>query len=203
MTEVQNSAPSTSENARPSTLLRWLVGIGFCVPLALIVLAASPLGTNFVYVVVGIPALLFVWAIAGLGAAIVSIRSAIRRQWRQCIVASTLPIVLLGVAFNPTGFVRFCNYLGDVSHFIIMKPRYDKAIAALPPDQRPRVVVFNWGGMVWASSGLVYDETDEVALAPGRQSAAWLAQASHSELGCGGYGIQSLWDHYYLASFPC
>ena len=73
----------------------------------------------------------------------------------------------------------------------------------LPADQGPRLVVFDWGGMVWASTGLVYDETDQVSLPPGRQSADWLARASHSELSCEGYGVQSLWDHYYLVSFPC
>jgi hypothetical protein len=57
--------------------------------------------------------------------------------------------------------------------------------------------------MSWASRGLIYDETGQVALPKGRQSADWLAQASHSELSCEGYGVQSLWDHYYLASFPC
>ena len=58
--------------------------------------------------------------------------------------------------------------------------------------------------MVWASSGLVYDETDQVSLPAGRQSADWLAAASRTELGCeGGYDVQPLWDHYFLASFSC
>ena len=66
-----------------------------------------------------------------------------------------------------SGFVRSCNYIGDVIHFIVAKPYYDRQIAALPADQRPRLVVFDWGGMVWASSGLVYDETDQVSLPRG------------------------------------
>jgi hypothetical protein len=105
-----------------------------------------------------------------------------RKAWKQCVVASALPILLLGVAFNPFGFVRACNYLGDVLHFVVAKPYYDQQIAALPADQRPRLVVFDWGGMVWASSGLVYDETDQVSLPSGRRSADWLELASHSEL---------------------
>jgi hypothetical protein len=194
MTEAQKPAPSR--------LLRWAVAIGLGVPIALIVFAASPLGPDFFYVLAGIPALLFLWVIAGLGALIVSVRSAMQKQWRRCGLAAILPVVLLIVAFDPVRFVRSCDYLGDVLHFIAMKPHYDRQIAALPADQNPRLVVFDWGGMSFASHGLVYDETDQVALPRGRQSAHWLAEASHTELSCG-YGVRALWDHYYLADFPC
>ena len=195
MTEAQKPAPSR--------LLRWAAAVGLGVPIALIALAASPLGPNFFYVLVGIPVLLFLWAIAGLVALIVSIRSAIQKEWRRCVLATILPVVLLIVAFNPVRFVRSCDYLGDVIHFVAMRPYYDRAIAALPADQRPRLVVFDWGGMSFASRGLVYDETDQVALPRGRQSHDWLAKASHTELSCEGYGVRALWDHYYLADFPC
>jgi hypothetical protein len=195
MTEAQKPAPS-----RP---LRWAAAIALGVPIALIAFAASPLGPNFIYVVVGIPALLFLWVIAGLVALIASIRSAMRREWRRCVIAATLPVVLLIVAFDPVRFVRSCDYLGDVIHFIAMRSYYDRTIAALPADQRPRLVVFDWGGMSFASRGLVYDETDQVALPRGRQSTDWVAKASHTELSCEGYGVQALWDHYYLADFPC
>ena len=192
MTEAQKPAPSR--------LLPWVAAIGLGVPIALIALAASPLGTNFIYVVVGIPAPLCLWVIAGLGALIVSIRSVMRNQWRR---AAILPVVLLIAAFDPVRFVRSCDYLGDVIHFIAMRSSYDRTIAALPADQRPRLVVFDWGGMSFASHGLVYDETDQVSLPRGRQSADWLAQASRTELSCEGYGVKALWDHYYLADFPC
>jgi hypothetical protein len=195
MTEAQKPAPSR--------LLRWVAAIGLGVPIALIASAASPLGPNFFYVVVGIPALLFLWVIAGLVALIVSIRSAMKKERKRCVVAAILPVVLLIVAFDPVRFVRSCNYVGDVIHFIAMRSYYDQKIAALPADQRPRLVVFDWGGMSFASHGLVYDETDQVSLPKGRQSADWLAQASRTELSCEGYGIQALWDHYYLADFPC
>jgi hypothetical protein len=187
----------------PSRLLPWVAAIGLGVPTALIAFAASPLGPNFFYVVVGIPALLFLWVIAGLGGLIVSIRSAMQKQWRRCVFAAILPVVLLIVAFDPVRFVRACDYAGDVIHFIAMKSSYDQQIAALPADQRPRLAVFDWGGMSFASHGLVYDETDQVSLRKGSQSADWLAQASRTELSCEGYGVRALWDHYYLADFPC
>ena len=194
MTEAQKPAPSR--------LLRWVAAIGIGVPTALIALAASPLGPNFFYVVAGIPALLGLWAIAGLVALIISLRSAMQKHWRRCVLAAILPAVLLIVAFDPVQFVRACNYAGDVIHFIAMKSSYDRQIAALPADQRPRLAVFDWGGMSFASHGLIYDESDQVALPKGSQSADWLAQTSHTELSCG-YGVQALWDHYYLADFPC
>jgi hypothetical protein len=195
MTEARKPAPSR--------LLRWAVTIGLLVPIALIAFAASPLGPNFFYVLVGIPALLFLWVIAGLGALIVSIWSAMQKEWRRCVLAAILPVVLLIVAFDPVRFVRSCDYAGDVIHFIAMKSYYDQTIAAIPADQRPRLVVFDWGGMSFASHGLVYDETDQVALPRGRKSPDWLAKASRTELSCEGYGVQALWDHYYLADFPC
>ena len=83
MTEAQKPAPSR--------LLRWVAAIGFGVPLALVMFAASPLGPNFFYVLAGIPALLFLWVIAGLIALIVSIRSAMRREWRRCVLAAIEP----------------------------------------------------------------------------------------------------------------
>ncbi len=126
-----------------------------------------------------------------------------QKQWRRCVLAAILPVVLLIVAFDPVRFVRACDYAGDVIHFIAMKSSYDQTIAALPADQRPRLAVFDWGGMSFASHGLVYDETDQVSLPKGSQSADWLAQASRTELSCEGYGVRALWDHYYLADFPC
>jgi hypothetical protein len=193
MTDAQKSAPSR--------LLHWVAAIGFGVPIALIAAAASPLGPNFFYVVAGIPALLLLWVIAGLVALTISIRSAMQKEWRRCVLAAILPVVLLIVAFDPVRFVRSCDYAGDVIHFIAMKSRYDRTIAALPADQR--LVVFDWGGMSFASQGLVYDVTDQVSSPKGSQSADWLAQASHTELSCEGYGVRALWDHYYLADFPC
>jgi hypothetical protein len=192
-----------SPKPAPSRLLRWAAVIGFLVPVALIAFAASPLGPNFIYVVVGIPALLFLWVIAGLAAFIVSIRAAMRREWRRCVIAAILPIVLLIVAFHPVRFVRSCDYLGDVIHFIAMRSYYDRQIAALPADQRPPLLVFDWGGMSFASHGLVYDQADQIALPRGSQSPDWLAKASHTELSCEGYGVRALWDHYYLVDFPC
>lgn len=139
MTEAGTSALPPAVTHPRSGLPRWPVAIGLGVPLALIILAASPLGPNPLYVLIGIPALLLVWVVAGARALIAGVRSAMRKDWRQCALASALPIVLLAVALNPFGFVRACNYVGDVPHFVVAKPYYDRRIAALPADDRPRL----------------------------------------------------------------
>lgn len=100
------------------------------------------------------------------------------------------------------------EYPADAVHFLKELPNYQRAVEALPDDGK-RYREFNWGGMLFASRGVVYDETDEIARPPGRQSAAWLARLNNSDLACGldpdvRIGIvEPLAGHYYLASFGC
>jgi hypothetical protein len=188
---------------RSDNFPRSLIYLAIGLPIALVLLAASPLGTNFLYVMVGIPGLLFLWLGVGILSAVLCVRFAVQRSWWRCLQAAILPIVIVGVAFNLLRFIQLCNYSGDVLHFVLARPYYEHKIASLPRTDQPRLVVFNWGGMIWASRGLVYDESDEVALPPGHQSAARLANPARAELACDGYVVQPLWSHYYLAQFPC
>jgi hypothetical protein len=87
--------------------------------------------------------------------------------------------------------------------FSFSRSYYDEQVALLPADHKPRLVVFVWGGMIWASRGIVYDESDELAMPPGKQSAVWQEKARHSELSCGKWDARRLWSHYYLVGFPC
>jgi hypothetical protein len=180
-----------------------LLCLGLGIPILLAVLAASPLETDLAYVVVGIPSLLVCWLVVGCWSAALCAGWLVQRQNQLAVKAAILPAVLVAVVFNPLRFVHFCNYCGDVVHFVLARHYYDGRIASMPATEQPRLIVFNWGGMIWASRGLVYDESDQVALPPGQQSEAWLAQAASSELGCRGYSVQALWSHYYLAQFPC
>jgi hypothetical protein len=151
----------------------------------------------------GLPALLLVWSALALWSLVLCVGFVIRRRWRSSALAAVLPVIVCLAFLHFWSFLRGCNYLGDVLHFVVARPYYEHILARLPPDGRPRLAVFNWGGMIWASHGLVYDESDEVALAPGKQSAHWLADPRLAELGCGNFGVQPLWSHYYLVSFPC
>jgi hypothetical protein len=176
---------------------------GAAIPVALVIFEALPVGGNFFYVVIGIPGLLLLWNAAAIWSAVLCVLNATRHCWRSAWVAAALPLVAAAAAFDIGGFVRGCNYAGDVLHFVVARPYYDRVIASLPAADEPRLAVFSWGGMSFASRGLVYDESDEVALPPGRRSAAWIANSHRAELACDGYSVRPLWSHFYLASFSC
>lgn len=197
--------PGTNNNSGADTdrLPRPIVLGAPGIPALLVLLAASPLGMGLFYLMIIIPALLLVWAALALWSLVRCLAFVTSRRWKLSAQAALLPVVVCLVGLNSWSFVRGCHYLGDVLHFVVARPYYEHIIADLPRDGRPRLAVFDWGGMIWVSRGLVYDESDEVALPPGRQSAQWLADPRLAELDCGGFIVQPLWSHYYLASFPC
>jgi len=182
------------------------VAIGF--PLLLIGLEATPLSPNFIFVMIGEPFLLLVWAGLGVWASFLTVRSLRKRAWRQAVASLVLPMTILGVGLNFTGFIWLCNNAGDTVHFYLKRPAYTKVVSATPPDGNARLLTINLGGMSWASRGFVYDESDEVMRESSAQTAAWKARARNSELGCG-YGAvpvpgpPALTRHWYIASFAC
>jgi hypothetical protein len=184
-------------------ILLWPSIIALALPTALVLLRASPVGPNFLYVILGMPGLLLLWASVALLAVAGVIVSTRTQAWRKAVSYAVLPIAVLVAASQPWMFLDVCNSMGDALHFKIMRAHYLSVVKAMPETGEPKLVVFNWGGMVWASDGIVYDESDEVALPPGRQSPAWRARASHTELSCDGYFVSPLGDHFYLADFPC
>ncbi len=186
----------------------WPLWVAIGLPLLLIVINSSPLAPNFVFVMIGLPALLLAWAALGIFALVITILRLRKRAWRSALISAVLPIVVIGVSINLLGFIHFCNNTGDIVHFLVRRPSYLKAIEATPPNGRSRLLVFNRGGMSWSSRGFVYDESDEVLRDPSLQSPGWKDEAQNSELGCG-YGAQSIpghfafTQHWYLASFAC
>lgn len=63
----------------------------------------------------------------------------------------------------------------------------------------PVLVVFNWGSFLSAWRGVVYDASDQVALAPNKRDATWQAKGTGELLGCSQAEL-ALGGHYYLAS---
>jgi hypothetical protein len=55
--------------------------------------------------------------------------------------------------------------------------------------------------------GVVYDETDQIALPPGRQSRAWMARMKATDVLCGQDrfegSVRALGGHYYITGFGC
>jgi hypothetical protein len=111
--------------------------------------------------------------------------------------------LLACLSFFP--YLRACIYLGGALRFAENRSYYDHQVALLPADDKPRIGVFEWGGMLFAWRALVYDESDEVALPPGQQSVAWKGNFPYvDEFSCGHWGARRLWAaHYYIVDFTC
>lgn len=95
---------------------------GAAIPAALVIFEALPVGGNFFYVVLGIPGLLLLWNAAAIWSAVLCVLNATRHSWRSAWVAAALPLVAAAAAFDIGGFVRGCNYAGDVLHFVVARP---------------------------------------------------------------------------------
>lgn len=183
--------------------LIWPTLAALGVPALHIAIRATPAGSNFVYVVLVMPALAMIWG--GIGAAgfvMASYNFAANARKRALSWLSVCLIVGTGMLELDT-VRRYTNLAGDVLHFAVMYPSYIAEIKKLPANGEPKLIVFNFGGMIWASGGVVYDESGEIEKPPADQSAAWKLRAETNELGCGGYSYTPLIRHFYLASFPC
>ena len=183
-------------------IVRWPFMLAFAGPLLLVLLRASPLGPNLNYAMIGIPALLVLWGLAALVAGVIVLIALVRRRWSYALVTSIVPVAVIVAALQPFAFLHLTNRLGDAIHFALMRSSYVAKVESLPATGK-RFVVFNRGGMVWASNGVVYDESDEVALPPKQQSNAGRRRVIRSELGCGAYAIQKIDAHFYVADFSC
>lgn len=186
----------------------WPVWAAIGLPLLLVVLNSTPIATDFDFVLIGIPVLLCMWACLGIWALIISVRRLWQREWSRALTSAVLPLVILVAGLRFWEFIHLCNYGGDVLHFIARRTSYLEEIRAIPPDGKPRLLVFNRGGMSWSSRGYVYDESDEVVRAESLRSANWRERADLTELTCGYYaepfpGRFSFTQHWYIAGFNC
>lgn len=186
----------------------WPVWIAIGLPLLLIALNSTPIAPNFAFVMIGIPVLLGVWACLGIWALILTVGRTRRREWSRALASAVLPLVILGAGVRFWHFVHLCNDGGDIVYFIVERSSYLRQIRTIPLNGESRLLVFNRGGMIWASRGYVYDESDEVVREEPLRSASWRARAGETELSCGYYarpfpGHFSFTQHWYLTSFNC
>ena len=198
--------PQNSERRAYLHLWPILVAVGF--PLFEIAIEATPIAPNFLFVMIGLPSLWLIWTASALYAAFLTIRWLWRRDWRQAGISIVLPMVVLWAGLNSSTYIRFCNNTGDAIHFYARYPAYKNTVRAAAGTGEPKLLTFNLGGMIWASRGFVFDESDELMKEPSNQSAAWRVRAETSELGCG-YdavpmpGPSMFADHWFIASFGC
>ena len=129
----------------------WPVWISIGLPLLLVALNSTPIATDFAFVIIGIPVLLGIWACLGIWALILTVRHMRRREWSRALASAVLPLVILGAGLRFWRFIHLCNDGGDVVYFIAERSSYLEKIRTVPPNGEPRLLVFNRGGMIWAS----------------------------------------------------
>lgn len=116
--------------------------------------------------------------------------------------------VILGLfcLFFPFAIGQTALDAGDEVKFLLMRPYYDREVTHLPKNGA-RFEEFSWGGLLFVSRGVVYDETDQMGLPAGHQSRAWIARMKDTDLMCGENvfraPVSSLGGHYYLTGFGC
>jgi hypothetical protein len=197
--DIEGTEPTARGFRGRVPILLLILAVGSA--LALILMDATPLSINFVYPVLALSCTLIVWAVIGVWSTKLYIRCARQRHWKHSVLPGFLLVTSILVFFNCFPFLRGCNYLGGALRFAVTRSYYQKQVALLPSDGKPRLAIFNWGGMLWSSKGVVYDESDEIALPLGQQSAAWNTRARPTEFGCGNWAAQRLSSHFYLAAF--
>ena len=186
----------------------WPVWVAVGGPLLLVALNATPIGMNFVFVMIGIPALLFMWGGLGVWALLLTVRGVQHRDLVRVGSNAVLPLVILAASIWHWQFLHLCNDGGDIAYFLARHSSFAQAVRATQPSGEPQLLIFNRGGMSWASRGYVYDESDEITLDEPLRSAQWKARSDGTELTCGYYaqpfpGHSSITQHWYLASFSC
>ena len=200
MTTLDTDSCDADTERFPRRVAWWVVQI----PVVLVLLGASPLGRNGFFIIMGLRGLLLIWTGLAFWSFVRCVGFVIRRRWRLSALAAVLPLVVCLADLNFWSFINGCYYVGDVLHFIVARPYYEHVIARLPRDGRPRLAVFRWSDAMSHAPDLVYDESDEITLAPGRQPARWRTDSELVEITCDGdFRVQSLWCHYYLVSSPC
>ena len=197
----------TNHPASRSRRLWWPLWVAISLPALDVGVQAISVNYAFVLMWVEIP-LLFLWAVAAAVALGVSVHAFLRGEWQIGFCLSVLPVFVVTVLLHLIPVSHACNDIADTIHFSVTRWQYARAVEQLPHDGR-RLAVFELGGMIWASRGLVYDETDQVTRDRWAVTPDWAARAKGTELSCG-YTAYPLpipvrwWsEHWYLASFGC
>jgi hypothetical protein len=204
MSEIARQNGNAQSAKRPDSFVRWpLIVVLVVSALWAVVVGFFPLLLFMLIFVFWLPAVLLLGA--GMAATLVAVAAARHKAWRRAVSAAVLPVAMVAIALNFTGFSQLCREVGDHVHFYLERSEYLAEVRATRNLGQPVLKVWNWGGMIWSSKGVVYDESDEIALPPEQQSAAWKNRVGRSggELVCRDYGFEPMGSHFYLAYFPC
>ncbi len=191
------------------TVLWWLWIIAVSVPVAIVGVRATNMGSSPPYLLV-VVALLFFWALNAILAVIYIIKISSQKRFGRALCLIGIPIFLAAFIFYLPQSLYVLNEGGDEVRFFFLRTSFLKDIAATArTNNQPKLIVWDSGGMIGASRAYVYDESDEISLPPDKRSAAWLERVDQTELSCGPIQamplprILDLTTHFYLALLPC
>ena len=183
-------------DANSDRVLHWPILLSVAWPLAFVLVWSGPLGLiDFL----GAPLILMAWGASAVSGALLCVGWIAQRAWRRSLSIMILPVTTLVAALNPSFIWRTGQELGAYVHFYAMRPFYLMEIAKLPISE-PRLLVYNWGGELLRSSGVAYDESDEIASEHPSQN--WLKRAGRTDLACR-FGYTAMGNHFYLVEFDC
>jgi hypothetical protein len=160
-----------------------------------------------------VPLLLLPIAVIGLCWLVFFVINLVRRHWRRLISQVTAPVLALAL-FAISGAI---GVTPEHIRFAVNKRSYEADIARLPQTGEPRFHTFDWGSTGGAGVPnffytLVFDESDEMTLAPDRRSAAWrkrvVAHMCPETQQCSLFGpeerkavnVEKMADHFFLVT---
>lgn len=210
LTDLVSDAANHADLRKVRTNVRRRFLFAILVPLTMVFLRASPVGSSFVCVTLVLPVLFLAWAINAIWTAISSKRFVHAKQWVDALLGIVPLVFLVIVAFAAPSALNEFNDLGMEVRFLALRQEYLHEVAEMPSvSGEPKLRVFMFGGMIGASEGIVYDESDELGLPPTQRSRLWNARAYQTELICKGVVTRpflrftGITDHFFLASFSC
>jgi hypothetical protein len=183
----------------PKEFLVWPSAVAFGLLLGFVLILALPNGLVWGIFLVGPLLALIATAIIFI-ACWVAFESLVQRRYRRAVSALIFPVLSILVALNLTQVIRSSAALGDYVQFFAGYPFFQHAVAKIPQTEGSRLVVFTTSGFISMSSGIAFDESDEIAKPVGEQSAAWKARADHTELGNGVWWAKRIVGHWYRFS---
>jgi hypothetical protein len=123
-----------------------------------------------------------------------------RANWPVAILEGAFVSAVVATVLQPQLFVTPLRTTSNYIQLAITYPMIKTRVESWPPDQTPRVLIFETDGFLSGASGLAFDDSDEISKAPGSQSDAWKARISNSPLGMKCWQATRLIGSYYAWS---
>lgn len=186
---------------RTNRPLRWLLIVWLCFFTTAVALSHFVDQLDFAFYT-PLPFCAF-WLALASGSVALCGQFASQRRWMLGLLSIILPLLIPYAALRSSWVWQES---ADIAHFHTMRAGYDAEVARLH-NRGSRFQEWHWGGLLFASRGITYDETDQLPLPADQQSTRWKAVMKDTDLFCGGDApigeVRPLGGHYYLTSFGC